>query len=215
MVKKIIKVFILLLTTLCFGGCDYEDYPSVFSEQLCMIKKYNQYDFEVKATDKEIIDKCFKDIQVGPLVLSLPMNASDLPDTVTLEFDKYYEHTNSYNGFRTVRTDISIDGNDIGYATVLCENDDDFNNGTIVALTIYSMCANVSAGDWSLDMTYAEIDKAMGFNGNDNTECIIYSSADEKTVYFFNLLDVSECPDAVCISTIPELCANYIVLEVR
>ena len=86
--KKTITILILLITVLCLCGCDYEDYPSAFSEQLYMIKKYNQYDFEVKYTDKDIIDKCFEEITAGPLVLSLPMNASDLPDDVTLEFDK-------------------------------------------------------------------------------------------------------------------------------
>ncbi len=208
MIKKLTAIFAALTIALCLSGCDYEDYPSEFSEQLYMIKKYNQYDFEVKYTDKDIIDKCFEEITAGPLVLSLPMNASDLPDDVTLEFDKYYEHTNSYNGFRTVRADISIDENDIGYATVLCESDADFNNGTIVALTVYSMYVNTFAGDWSLDMTYEEIDKAMGFDGS-SKECI-YSSSDGKSVYFFTFFDAAEYPDAVCISTIPELCASYI-----
>lgn len=209
MIKKLTAIFAALTIAFCLCGCDYEDYPSAFSEQLYMIKKYNQYDFEVKYTDNDIIDKCFEEITAGPLVLSLPMNASDLPDDVTLEFDKYYEHTNSYNGFRTVHTDISIDGKDIGYATVLCESDDDFNNGTIVALTVYSMYVNASAGDWSLDMTYTELDKAMGFDGSNSSECI-YSSSDGKSVYFFNLLTNDEYPDSVHMSTIPELCSYHI-----
>ncbi|MBE6846108.1 MAG: hypothetical protein E7508_10505 [Ruminococcus sp.] len=210
MIKKLTAIFAALTIALCLCGCDYEDYPSAFSEQLYMIKKYNQYDFEVKYTDNDIIDKCFEEITAGPLVLSLPMNASDLPDDVTLEFDKYYEHTNSYNGFRTVLTDILIGENDIGNATVLCKNDDDFNNGTIVALTIYSTYVNASAGDWSLDMTFDEIDTIMGFDGNGGNK-YIYSSSDGKSVYFSNFYDGVEYPDAVCISTIPELCAYHLL----
>ncbi len=201
MKRKLMALVMSAAVMLCMCGCDKKDFPQPFIAQIGSGIISYSYDIEIKETDPKIINKCFEKIQIGPAVLTVPMNVSDLPEEISLSPDKY-NILNSHNGFKTVFADLHIDDNSIGCAEILCTDEEKLTDGVVVSITVYSMYANAVFGDVSLDMRLGEIDKAMGHSGDLSADCI-YTSSDGKAIYVSHYYD-TDGATYVCLSADPE-----------
>ncbi len=220
MKKKLMSLFLGLAVTLCLCGCDADDLPDMLSYPLTMAKSFTaEGDIEIKTVDNSIMDKCFEKIKAGPVILTLPMNVSDLPEDIVCKPEKYEEQgVNTYNGMKLLTMELYIGESSFGYAKILCADTENYADGVILSLMFFSNDINISLGDVSLNMSYKEISETMGCGTEAGGTCV-YVSDSSRSVYFSDLSYYSnteeeeekEYPDFVCISAEPELYVNYTI----
>lgn len=220
MKRKLTALILAAASALCMCGCGSKELPKVFSDPVSMAVGITKNDIDIITVDNDIMDKCFEKIKIGPAVLTLPMNVSDLPEGIVCRPGKYYDQSvNSYNGIKVLASELYIGESDqsIGYAKIICSDAEKYSDGMIAALIVYSMDANAVLGDISLNMSYDDISKAFGCGGESDRGCV-YVSRDGRSVFFssFSLYysyseGEAEYPDYVCISTDTELYANDIM----
>lgn len=214
MKKKLTALFLGLAVTLCMCGCDSENVPDMLIQPFAMIQAFmEEEDVDVRTVDKDIMDKCFDEIRIGPATLALPMNVSDLPEGIVC--DLYYDgqSRNLYNGMKIITATLYLveSSQTVGYAEILCTDAENYADGVIMALSTFADYANVFLGDISLNMTYDEISEAMGYGGEAG-DWYIYVSQDNRSVLFNDYaIEEKEYPDYVCIATDPELYINNII----
>ncbi len=229
MKRKVTSLILGLAICLCMCGCediDEENIPWSFVYPISMAKGLTAEDIEIKTVDSGIIDKCFERIKLGPATLTLPMNVSDLPKDIVCTPEKYDEQgVDLYNGVKLLTAGLHINGNSqvIGHAIILCTDAENYSDGVIMALMTFSSDANISLGDISLNMSYDEIDKAMGCGGEANGACV-YVSNNGRSIFFSDFeaykssysdekenQEKNEYPDFLGVSTDPELYVNFMI----
>ncbi len=214
MKKKLTALFLGLAVTLCMCGCDSENVPDMLIQPFAMMQAFTaEEDVVVRTVDKDIMDKCFDEIRIGPATFALPMNVSDLPEGIVCELIYDGQSRNLYNGMKIITAVLYAgeSSQDIGYAEILCTDAENYDDGVIMSLSAFADYASVFLGDISLNMTYDEISEAMGYGGEAGKWCV-YVSRDNRSVLFSDYaIEEKEYPDYVCIATDPELYLNDII----